>query len=66
ACWRPIPDTPFDPFAGPILLLAARAVNRISTLERKRAGRSGLALILCRVLQSSRQRLGNPRQMMAA
>jgi len=27
ACWRPIPDTPFDPFAGPILLLAPGAVN---------------------------------------
>src|SRR5208282_2647709 len=27
ACWRPILDTPFDPFAGPILLLAPRAVN---------------------------------------
>jgi len=35
-------------------------------LECKRAGRSGLALILCRVLQSRRKWPGNPRQMMAA
>src|SRR5208337_260748 len=62
ACWRPIPETPFDRFAGPILSLASGAVNgsQPGVQVGKWAGRSGLALILRRVLQSRRKRPGNP------
>src|SRR5271157_905857 len=42
ACWRPIPDTPFDPLAGPILLLAPRAVN--GSKPGAQAGRVALGL----------------------
>src|SRR5271157_355052 len=57
ACWRLIPGTPFDPFGDPSCCWP-RGLSMDLNLERKRAGRSGLALILCGVMQSRRKRLG--------